>query len=140
MTEIRADVQTNKFSYRIEPGPEGGFVGKPSEPGLPLIQGATREEVQQKIQAAVTEMVSSRFPAFLKLGGINVKVNRNINITRRTLSASPDNDLGSALSSENTSAVSATPILPERSSATMLWVIVGFVLVAALLYFTYLHK
>src|SRR5262245_19822637 len=54
------------FTYRIEPTPDGGFVAHPSEPNLPSLEAPTREELQQKIQAAIQTSVTTEFPG-LKL-------------------------------------------------------------------------
>jgi hypothetical protein len=54
------------FTYRIEPKPEGGFIAYPSEPSAPAIEAATRQELQQKIQACIAAVLGSEFPG-LKL-------------------------------------------------------------------------
>jgi len=54
------------FSYRIEPKPEGGFVARPSDPTVPALEAATREELQQKIQANIVSALATEFPG-LKL-------------------------------------------------------------------------
>lgn len=80
-----------KFTYRIEPNPAGGFIARPTDSSLEPIEGATREEIQQKIQAKITDMVQSQLPVELKLGGLNVKINRNVTITTGNTSASNTN-------------------------------------------------
>jgi hypothetical protein len=39
-----------RFAYRIEPKPEGGFIARASDPTVPQVEAATREELQQKLQ------------------------------------------------------------------------------------------
>ncbi len=140
MTEFKTDVQTNKFSYRIEPKPEGGFVAKPAEPGLPTIEGETREEVQQKIEAAITEMIGKQLPSIFKLGNLTLRLNSNINFsTRSSSSAAVPSDAPITPESQSALPMNA-PIIPERSSGTALWVLVGLLILGALMYFSYLRK
>jgi hypothetical protein len=138
MTDIRTDVQTNKFSYRIEPKPEGGFVATPSEPGMPTLEGATREEVQQKIETTITDMVTSQMPTMFKLG-LSLMVNRKINITSHAAAASQASDLVSTVPGQEVLSTGDAPIVPERSSSAVLWVLGGVMVLAALIYFSYLH-
>lgn len=58
----------SKYVYRIEPKPGGGFTARASDPSVPVIEAATREELQQKIQAAVLAGLGADFPGF-KLSG-----------------------------------------------------------------------
>lgn len=53
---------TKKFAYKIEAKPEGGFIARATDPEIPPIEGATREEVQQKIRATVAEGLAQAFP------------------------------------------------------------------------------
>jgi len=53
-----------RFIYRIEPKPGGGFMATSKDSALPAIEGATREEVQQKIQERITAELGAQFPAF----------------------------------------------------------------------------
>lgn len=56
----------SKFLYRIESKPEGGFIARSKDPDVPPIEGATREEIEQKIQASMTTALAAQFPG-LKL-------------------------------------------------------------------------
>lgn len=51
-----------KIIYRIEPKPEGGFIARASDPQVPPLEAATREELQQKIQSAITDTLAAQFP------------------------------------------------------------------------------
>jgi hypothetical protein len=69
------------FCYRIEPNPAGGFIARPTDPSLPPIEAATREELQQKIQARASETLAAEFPG-LKLPpekNVNTKISLNLN-------------------------------------------------------------
>ena len=54
------------FAYRIEPKAEGGFIAHGSDPSLPVLEAATREELTEKIQARINDSMSAAFPG-LKL-------------------------------------------------------------------------
>jgi len=54
------------FTYKIEAKPEGGFIAHASDPSVPPLEAATREELQQKIQANIAAALASEFPG-LKL-------------------------------------------------------------------------
>jgi hypothetical protein len=58
------DIQTitKKYAYKIEPKPEGGFIARATDPTVPAIEGATREEVQRKIRETVFAGLSQAFP------------------------------------------------------------------------------
>ena len=56
----------SKIVYRIEPKPEGGFIARASDPEVPVLEAPTREELQQKIQAAICATLAAQFPG-LKL-------------------------------------------------------------------------
>lgn len=55
-----------KYVYRIEPKPEGGFIARATDPNVPPIEAATRDELQQKIQSTVLAGLGMDFPG-LKL-------------------------------------------------------------------------
>jgi len=57
------------FAYKIEPRPEGGFVARATDPSVPPIEGATREELQQKIQRNILDALSTEFPALKSPSG-----------------------------------------------------------------------
>jgi hypothetical protein len=58
--EIKRLVQ--ECVYRIEPKPEGGFIARASDPNVPPLEAATREELQQKIQAKLVAALGVAFP------------------------------------------------------------------------------
>jgi len=78
---------TTKFRYRIEPKPGGGFVARAEEGPAESIEGATREEVQQKIDDKLTlifgemlhndkltQMVGEMLHDHKKVGGTEFKL------------------------------------------------------------------
>ena len=56
----------NKYVYRIEPRPGGGFIARATDPSVPPLDAATREELREKIQATVFAGLNDEFPG-LKL-------------------------------------------------------------------------
>lgn len=50
------------FTYKIEPKPEGGFIAHASDPAVPPLEAATREELQQTIQANIASALAAEFP------------------------------------------------------------------------------
>jgi hypothetical protein len=51
-----------QFAYKIEPKPEGGFIARASDPTVAPLEAATREELQQKIQANLIAALGEAFP------------------------------------------------------------------------------
>lgn len=56
-----------KYFYRIEAKPGGGFVGIPADATMVTIEGATREEVLQKIEEKIGAAIGKEFPGIEKL-------------------------------------------------------------------------
>ena len=68
-----------KFTYRIEPKPEGGFIAHASDPSLPPLEAPTRLELQQKIQANISAALAEEFPG-LKLSADNQQLKFDFHI------------------------------------------------------------
>jgi hypothetical protein len=71
-----------QFIYRIEPKPEGGFIAHASDPTVAPIEAATREELQQKIQAKIAAGLATEFPG-LKLPSENQELKFAFHIERK---------------------------------------------------------
>lgn len=131
---------TTKFMYWIEPKPEGGFIARPSggQPGAPAmepIEGATREEIQQKIEAKLTELIEQQFPTSFKFGGLNLILNKKIELTTQTGSGK----LITRRENLGDDVVNApVPIVPSSSGGTMLRVIA--VLIALILIYAFFRR
>lgn len=139
---------TTKFRYRIEPKTEGGFIARAEEGSAESIEGATREEVQQKIDDKLTVLVEGMLhndkltqmvgemlhdqkrvgAAEFKLGGAQIRVNvTTTSSTNRlskpaTLSAG---DLATTPSAE-----------PQFESSNKVWLVIALAVVlgAVLMY------
>jgi hypothetical protein len=62
------------FAYKIEEKPGGGFIAQPLDPANAPIEGATREEVMQKIQAQSVAELERELPELLNAGGLEGKL------------------------------------------------------------------
>jgi hypothetical protein len=69
-------------AYRIEPKPEGGFIARASDPSVPAIEGTTREEVQQQVQAKLVATLGAVFPN-LKLPESGRQVTYSMHVDRK---------------------------------------------------------
>lgn len=52
------------FCYRVEAKPGGGFIARCSDASQPVIEGATRLEIEQKIKERISSEFASQFPQF----------------------------------------------------------------------------
>jgi hypothetical protein len=69
----------SKFIYRIESKPGGGFVATCKDSTAPAIEGATRQEVQRRIQESIAANLGTQFPALQSaLAGNEVKLHYHI--------------------------------------------------------------
>jgi hypothetical protein len=50
------------FTYHIEQKPGGGFIARSDDPQMETLEGATEQEVEQKIGAKVTGVISQQMP------------------------------------------------------------------------------
>jgi hypothetical protein len=68
--------------YRIEPKAEGGFIARASDPTVPPLEAATKEELQQLIQAKLMAALGEAFPGFtLPAPGKQVSVSVHVERT-----------------------------------------------------------
>lgn len=71
-----------RFVYRIESKPEGGFIARAADPTVPPLEAATREELQQKIQEKLFAALGEAFPN-LKLPVEAKQLKFNVHIERQ---------------------------------------------------------
>jgi len=70
-----------KISYRIDEKPGGGFIARPGDPAMDVIEGATREEVQQQIDQKMGALIGQQLPnVFGDSNEIKVTTNRNVSL------------------------------------------------------------
>ena len=70
------------YRFMLRQKPEGGWVASCDEPPC-TIEGATREEVQQKMRDMIAQRVTPEIAERIQLALPGVKVNSNIKITLR---------------------------------------------------------
>lgn len=66
LTRMEFKRTLSKIIYRIEPNPAGGFIARSVDPQVPPLEAPTKEELQQKILAAIQATLTAQFPG-LKL-------------------------------------------------------------------------
>ena len=152
--------QQLKFAFHIERKPGGGFAIHSADPGAPLIEGATHEEIESHFAEKLIAFVGKHFIPELSQalaaqgsGDIKVFVNRKTGFTVNAGSHTIQTDdvkiedatLGDAKTANASlgsvgDAIDNSPITPETSSS---WTIFGFLLalliIAAMMYF-FLHR
>jgi hypothetical protein len=95
-----------KFSYKIEPKPEGGFFARSGDPSVPSIEAPTRAELETKIQANFAAALGLAFPG-LKIPVDNRNVKFELHIDRK-----PEG--GFAVHSEEVGAPTMSPASHEK--------------------------
>jgi len=111
---------------------------------METIEGATREQVEEKIQAKISELIGNQLRTAVKFGGVNVTLNRKINVTTTSCegrgllgSSQAANEVQPAIS-ELQDANAGRPINPSDSGS--LWrLLVGLLAAAVMIYFL-LHR
>jgi len=71
-----------RFVYRIEPNPAGGFIARSTDPTVPPLEAPTREELQQKIQARLAQALGEVFPG-LKVPLQDKRLSFNVHIDHK---------------------------------------------------------
>jgi hypothetical protein len=71
----------SKFSYRLEEKPEGGFIARPSDPAMGVLEGVTKEAVQHKINERLGSLTGEPLAdSFGNSNGINVTTNQQVSV------------------------------------------------------------
>lgn len=133
-----AKTETTKFRYRIEPKPGGGFIARVEEGPAETIEGATREELQQKLDDKFTGLVGQMLhndklteivgemlhdpnkvqKSEFKLGGAQFRINVTAKSSTTPLSQRPiSSDVGN---------LGITPSAePRFESSNRLWLVIA---------------
>ena len=72
-----------RYVYRIEPKPEGGFIARATDPSVPPLEAPTREELQQKIQAKILSELGEKFRGLKHPALENKQVKWEVHIDRK---------------------------------------------------------
>jgi hypothetical protein len=95
-----------QFSYKIEAKPEGGFIARSTDPAVPPLEAATREELETRIQANFAAALGLAFPG-LKIPVDTRNVKFELHIDRK-----PEG--GFAVHSEEVGAPTLSPAAHEK--------------------------
>lgn len=121
------------MSYHIEAKPDGGFIGYPSDSALGIVEGATREEIQQKVEAVLAELLRKRAP-HPEFGNVRVSVDRKV----KFVSGKEAEQLLDRLQMGNNAPLpTPPPIEPEGSGKILRFVLAVVVLLGLLYYFSH---
>ena len=138
MAPIEINKTQFKFSYVTKPKPDGGFIAHPSDPSMETLEGATEEEVQQKVLAAMNSLTAKDIANLLKGHPLSVKLNGRATVVFNskagiTTNLNPGTDLETGSSTSDV----PTPIQFERNK--MLWPAIVLVGVVALILYLVLR-
>jgi hypothetical protein len=95
-----------RFVYKIEPKPEGGFIARAADPTVPPLEAPTRAELQQKIQAKLAAALGEAFPG-LQIPSQGKQLSFQVHIDRK-----PEG--GFAVHSEETDQTGINPATHEK--------------------------
>jgi hypothetical protein len=142
---------SSQISYRVEQKSGGGFVAHSSDPKLEMLEGATREEVAQKMKDSITALLGQQHPQIAEMieRAINQKLNETHHTSFHFSLGSPSQVAQSNFSQSNFSqptlsqpglsqgSDSMGPILPaDRSGMSgMIWRVIIALLVGLVVYF-----
>lgn len=140
------------FAYKIEEKPGGGFIALPLDPANPPIEGATREELMQKIREKSTAELERELPELLNQSGLEGKLANlmaskagvkgaiKVNITTmRTDGATTETSTSVANPSLLAPPTQSGPIIRSDAgsdrSGTMLRILAALIALGAIIYF-----
>ena len=142
MIEFESKHDEFKFEFKIEPLPDGTFVGRSENPKLE-IKGASPQEIQQKIQQMVGSGILKRLlgvdmTTAMTGKGIEVKMERSGDAEQQKLSLNAMFRLGSPSEAPKLGATDAQMTSPEafdagsvRAQEALKWII-GLVVLAGM--------
>lgn len=132
-SEMLTGTIIRKFAYRIEERPEGGFIARPIDPSMDTLEGATREEVQQKIETRLSELLGVPLDTF-KLSDIGriPSSSFKVTVTRSGRMLTPTG-------LEDNAGISPPPIAPAENSGAVLKAVITVIVLLVALYF-FLHR
>lgn len=137
MSGLNVKKTVSTFSYRTEPKPGGGFIARPSDPAMETLEGATEQEVQQKVLGAITASLTQNTLLGTHLLG-NVKVTKTrVKLDDKT-GAALKLDPSLLLADDNSTADAPTPIQFERSKWS--WPAIIVIVATALILYGILRR
>jgi len=133
MSPIETTKIISKFSYVTKPKPSGGFIAYSSDPTMVPIEGATEEEVQQKILAQLATYLGQQGVVGRLLKGflpVNVKLDSRSTVVFNSKSG---RDFRLNPQTSNSASDAPAPVRFERNKMFLPAILV-MVVVAAILY------
>ncbi len=139
------------FSYKITPKEGGGYIAESSAPQqFPTLEGATQDEVREKVQAKLQEVLAAQSPRlaefvkqFAAKQGVNVNVHESVNIkvtgTHGGKLFEWSSDGASKPKADDLISSSSGPITYSSSSGGSLWRILGAIFIAAIVLYWWLR-
>ena len=132
--QMLAGTIIRKFAYRIEVRPEGGFIARPIDRSMETLEGATREEIQQKIEARLGEVLGVPLATFKISDIARIPDSRfKVTVTKAARTLTPTELESSRIPAP------PPPIAPADGSGGFLKAIILAIVVLAFLYY-FLHR
>ena len=125
------DIKTTvtKLTYRIEDKPGGGFIARSDDPAAETFDGATREEVQQKIDDKLMALVGDLLHHKIKIGD-----SVNVSFTEKVSTKFATSKPSQTLAANTTFAPSSEPRF-ESGGTFWRWLALLVAIGAMILYF-----
>jgi hypothetical protein len=133
------------FAYHIEEKPEGGFIARPKDSSHEALEGATRQEVEDKIRGTLQALLGAQFAGADKFSGVTVSRKMNLgNHTTfhfsnySTVQSSEQNPAQPGLSPDLNS---MGPIEPEKDRSGLIFgILAALFAIAAIVYLFILRR
>ena len=146
MIEFESKHQEFKFEFKIEPLPDGTFVGRSENPKLE-IKGSSPQEIQQKIQQMMGSGILKRLlgvdmTTAMTGKGIEVKMERSGDADQQKLSLNAMFRMGSPTDAPKLGSTDPQMTTPEafdagsvRSQRFLFWAVIAALLMLLLWWF-----
>ena len=128
MDPITTKTTSAKLTYRIEQRAGGGFIGRPDDPSAEVFEGATREEVQQKIDDKLLAMLGDFLHHRVKIGDVAANLNLTERVTTTVSTSRPSQTVP-----ENSALATSEPRF-ENTGSLWRWIALLVAIGAILLY------
>jgi hypothetical protein len=123
---------------RIEEKPGGGWVARSDNPAMETIEGATKEELFEKMRARTAALIGAQLP--MNFGSLLEQLNasqtdRNVVVNIDSKRKVTPEDAGQYIAAND-----STPLAEQRASSGNLWKFFFFVLLAAVIAWFFLNR
>ena len=128
MESTNIKTTTTKLTYRIEEKPGGGFISRCDDSSAETFEGATREEVQQKIDDKLLAMLGDFLHHRVKIGDVAAKLDFTEKVTTTVSTSKPSQTVP-----ENAALATSEPRF-ESTGSLWRWIALLIAIGAILLY------